>query len=88
MLPRSLSMFSIFAARSASVNGGGGGGHLAISNYWGGLVPLNVYGGYGPVIAYLSQHCQSRCQSQTLIYSNVSLPNYQCDLMIIRMYFM
>ncbi len=26
----------------------GGGGHLAISNYWGGLVPLNVYGGYGP----------------------------------------
>ncbi len=29
--------------------GGGGGGHLTISNYWGGLVPLNVYGGYGPV---------------------------------------
>ncbi len=26
---------------------GGGGGHLAISNYWGGLVPFNVYGGYG-----------------------------------------
>ncbi len=24
------------------------GGHLAISNYWRGLVPLNVYGGYGP----------------------------------------
>ncbi len=26
-------------------------------------------------IAYLSQHCQSRCQTQTLIYSNISLPN-------------
>ncbi len=25
-----------------------GGGHLAISNYWGGLFPLNVFGGYGP----------------------------------------
>ncbi len=24
------------------------GGHLAISNYWGGLVPFNVYGGYAP----------------------------------------
>ncbi len=24
------------------------GGHWAISNYWGGLVPLNVYGGYAP----------------------------------------
>ncbi len=25
-----------------------GGGDLAISNYWGGLVTVNVYGGYGP----------------------------------------
>ncbi len=40
------------------------------------LCPVLGVTSYKVSIAYLSQHCQSRCQSQTLIYSNVSLPNY------------
>ncbi len=43
------------------------------------LCPVLGVTSYKVSIAYLSQHCQSRCQSQTLIYSNVSLPNY-CSL--------
>ncbi len=43
------------------------------------LCPVLGVTSYKVSIAYLSQHRQSRCQSQTLIYSNVSLPNY-CSL--------
>ncbi len=48
--------------------GGGGGGHLAISNYWGGL----VYGGYGPDMS----HCFFPlfiCKLNQIYFKNVFL---------------
>ncbi len=32
------------------------GGTFGHSNYWGGLVPLSVYGGYGPGVYSFLQH--------------------------------
>ncbi len=51
-------------------------GHLRTWLHTSAMSSVGGVTSYKVSIAYLSQHCQSRCQSQTLIYSNVSLPNY------------